>query len=675
MKKGALFGTSAALALAAAAFAQPAVIEDLGSLPAGVTSRSGAIAAGGQVDWYQFTLASAVQMSDLSFLNADTVGAGFDTELAVYDAAGNLMATDDDDAVGLQSALSFGSGDATFPGTGGAVANGRDGNLPAGTYYVAVVGYNTTFGTTGWTITTGGTATGSYTLNLGLGTASAIGDPSGTIDLGTLVQPQTINRSDPLAASTVQVYKMVVPSVSNAIPNFLDIDTEGTVLAPTNATRLSIYNATGAYMGLTDATDGTGSLSQLSFGQTSPTRPAPGNGVAYNGRDGAIRPGTYYIAAAGPGTAPSTTSTTSGLLGSYTSASANSGTLNLNVRLDSLPIPPTGVPSFTPATCIRSDVGGQGTMRVTVTPGTSPPSTGITVSVDGSALGLGTVTLLDDGAHDDGGAGDNVFGEIVNIGGGYAAGTTQLPFTVADAESRSTTGNLGVTVVAANVAPDELPAGAEVPQGSGALTTLTGSFTPSGAHFFQIEICDSASFSASTVGGSTADTQLFLFDANGMGIAANDDEVAGTSAQSTITSQFVPGNGTYYLAISPYNRDPISNICAGTGALIFQNTFRVEHPANGPGAGSPIVAWTGTTTSTAAYTITLTGACYPGGANPCDVADTNCDGSLNGFDVEATEQAVNGDFSNFCQPSADLNQDGAENGFDVEYSEYLTLNC
>ncbi|CAG1004695.1 hypothetical protein PHYC_03164 [Phycisphaerales bacterium] len=60
---------------------------------------------------------------------------------------------------------------------------------------------------------------------------------------------------------------------------------------------------------------------------------------------------------------------------------------------------------------------------------------------------------------------------------------------------------------------------------------------------------------------------------------------------------------------------------------------------------------------------------------PCELADTNCDGSLNGFDVEVTEQAVNGDFSNFCLQSADLNNDGAENGFDVEFSEFLTLNC
>ncbi|CAG0998237.1 Carboxypeptidase T [Phycisphaerales bacterium] len=56
------------------------------------------------------------------------------------------------------------------------------------------------------------------------------------------------------------------------------------------------------------------------------------------------------------------------------------------------------------------------------------------------------------------------------------------------------------------------------------------------------------------------------------------------------------------------------------------------------------------------------------GCTPCD-PDVNCDGSVNGFDIEATEQAVNGDYSNFCQVSADLNGDGAENGFDIETEE------
>lgn len=54
----------------------------------------------------------------------------------------------------------------------------------------------------------------------------------------------------------------------------------------------------------------------------------------------------------------------------------------------------------------------------------------------------------------------------------------------------------------------------------------------------------------------------------------------------------------------------------------------------------------------------------------CD-PDVNCDGAVNGFDIQATEEAVNGDFSNFCQASADLNHDGAENGFDVETEEQM----
>ncbi|CAG0997188.1 hypothetical protein PHYC_02639 [Phycisphaerales bacterium] len=56
------------------------------------------------------------------------------------------------------------------------------------------------------------------------------------------------------------------------------------------------------------------------------------------------------------------------------------------------------------------------------------------------------------------------------------------------------------------------------------------------------------------------------------------------------------------------------------------------------------------------------------GGFPCN-PDVNCDGSVNGFDIEATEQAVNGDFSNFCESDADLNGDGAVNGFDIETEE------
>ncbi|CAG0949643.1 hypothetical protein PHYC_00126 [Phycisphaerales bacterium] len=55
-------------------------------------------------------------------------------------------------------------------------------------------------------------------------------------------------------------------------------------------------------------------------------------------------------------------------------------------------------------------------------------------------------------------------------------------------------------------------------------------------------------------------------------------------------------------------------------------------------------------------------------APSCD-PDVNCDGSVNGFDIEAMEQAVNGDVSNFCQAEPDYNRDGTVNGFDIEAVE------
>lgn len=52
----------------------------------------------------------------------------------------------------------------------------------------------------------------------------------------------------------------------------------------------------------------------------------------------------------------------------------------------------------------------------------------------------------------------------------------------------------------------------------------------------------------------------------------------------------------------------------------------------------------------------------------CD-ADVNCDGNLDGFDVQAAEQAVGGSLTDFCQADADFNADGNLDGFDVQSVE------
>ncbi|GJQ31131.1 MAG: hypothetical protein HBSAPP03_30150 [Phycisphaerae bacterium] len=54
----------------------------------------------------------------------------------------------------------------------------------------------------------------------------------------------------------------------------------------------------------------------------------------------------------------------------------------------------------------------------------------------------------------------------------------------------------------------------------------------------------------------------------------------------------------------------------------------------------------------------------------CD-GDVNCDGSVNGVDVEIQELAVGGVLDDYCQADADFNQDGAVNGLDVEAVELV----
>ncbi len=347
----------------------------------------------------------------------------------------------------------------------------------------------------------------------------------------------------------------------------------------------------------------------------------------------------------------------------YDDAGADQGTL-LDWSIDFSPEISLSASSSVTG-CLTASAGGTITARVTVVPGNNPPSTGINVTLNGSALGLpANIDLFDDGLNGDGAAGDNVFGRVLAIEAGYPTGNYFFPYVVQDAQSRSVNGTMTVAVttgVTTYSSGTSMPATAEVPDGEGPLFTLTGLFNANQANMYLIEICDPVNFSATTVGGTTLDTQLFLLDANGFGIAANDDVVGGTTLQSRITAQFVPGAGRYYLAVSRFNHDPVFNGC---GALIFPSSpFRQEHPPFA-GAGS-IVGWTGAiAASTTPYTIFLTGVCYPNSGPPCD-PDFNGDGNVDQDDIACLAQVVAGDPS--CSNSdPDFNGDGNVDQDDID---------
>ena len=134
---------------------------NLGSLGNGITSVSSSLnSATTNLKWYQFTLDAG---NPNTFMDAWINPGSFDTEIGIYDAAGNLVGTDDDGGLGLLSALSYGTGSGISQDE---IADGSSGAaLGAGTYFIAVGGYDTAFGATGFGVTAGA-GTGSFTLNM-----------------------------------------------------------------------------------------------------------------------------------------------------------------------------------------------------------------------------------------------------------------------------------------------------------------------------------------------------------------------------------------------------------------------------------------------------------------------------------------------------------------------------
>lgn len=149
---------------------------------------------------------------------------------------------------------------------------------------------------------------------------------------------------------------------------------------------------------------------------------------------------------------------------------------------------------------------------------------------------------------------------------------------------------------------------ANKPNGVGPLQTIGGTLEgsvdgkplPDFEDVYEIFIADPANFSARTFtmidgGSATFNTRLFLFDAAGQGLLANDDPFPGEQGSRLLrfsddgTGVVINIPGIYYLAICGAGNDPLS--LAGP---IFQivNPFEVSGP-DGPGGAQPLANWTG----------------------------------------------------------------------------------
>ncbi len=123
------------------------------------------------------------------------------------------------------------------------------------------------------------------------------------------------------------------------------------------------------------------------------------------------------------------------------------------------PTPPSGTGTATPAT-IPNDGTTTSALRVNVTPGANPISTGIAVTANLTALGGNAAqTLVDDGTGCDTTAGDLEFCATTTAANSVMPGSYALPFTITDAQARTGTGNITITVFGATPPTSNLSVG------------------------------------------------------------------------------------------------------------------------------------------------------------------------------------------------------------------------
>lgn len=148
--------------------------------------------------------------------------------------------------------------------------------------------------------------------------------------------------------------------------------------------------------------------------------------------------------------------------------------------------------------------------------------------------------------------------------------------------------------------------------GVGPLLAIKGNlFSDTDADLFRIFVNDPSTFSATTVGGTTLDTSLFLLNWNGSPAYLNDDDSSGLSLQSTLSA----GNfatpltrGYYYLGVAASGYEP-ENV---NGQLLFAPFILSTTETRGAASGlSPDTLFDFTSLSTtgeaSSYTVKLEG--------------------------------------------------------------------
>lgn len=139
------------------------------------------------------------------------------------------------------------------------------------------------------------------------------------------------------------------------------------------------------------------------------------------------------------------------------------------------PTNPTGIGGANPSTV---SAGGSTLLTVAVTPGDNPTSSGIGVIADLTAIGgSSSQQFFDDGSNGDASAGDNTFSFRASVGANTSGGAKSLPVTIRDAQSRTGSATISLTV-ATSTPPSGTGSANPSTVDAGQSTTLSVNVTP-----------------------------------------------------------------------------------------------------------------------------------------------------------------------------------------------------
>ena len=378
---------------------------------------------------------------------------------------------------------------------------------------------------------------------LALTGGAAMAQPTVLEDFGSITTLSSITRNLNLAAPGVRWYRMTIGSVPSGGSAYLDIGTKPG-LATGGDTMIGLYDASGNRMAFDDD-DGRAFYSALSFGNSTLPRPADGTGQPFNGRDGALAAGTYYLAI----TNYFATFGLTGWVVTSTATGAGDTDIFMNFAPNDQPTPPSCRLTSAPGG-ILNDGTGTVTFSLVLTPGQFPDSTAHVVTIDTSLLGdtnPSPVTMTSsDGVN---------YSYSMTVPAGHPAGGYPITATVQETapEQRSSSCTLNVNVIS--------PPTGQCCTGDGCLIlTAADCAAQGGTYGGDFSSCNGCACLEGTVPNDTIETAIEL---------SNGSVEQGTTCGATIDSgnpvcnfQTIIAPGVWYMTSGTGNT-MVATLCGG----------------------------------------------------------------------------------------------------------------